>query len=111
MSCPPLTHRVSEGMRTCRHGCRAVDTLEPLELTAETEAQWHLLAKAAMDEGRLAVAERCYAALGDVARASYLHQASATPLSSAAALFVWGLWFLWQLMVQFVANACRFAPC
>ena len=27
--------------------CKAVDTLEPLEMTADTEAQWHQLAKAA----------------------------------------------------------------
>ncbi len=54
--------------------CRAVDTLEPLEMTPETEAQWHQLAKAALEDGKLAIAERCYAAMGNIAKAHYLHQ-------------------------------------
>ena len=53
---------------------RAVEALAPLELTAETEAQWQQLAKAALAEGQLGTAERCYAALGNVAKARYLQQ-------------------------------------
>lgn len=52
----------------------ALATLEPLELTAETRAHWTQLAEAAIDQEALAVAERCYAALGDVAKALYLHK-------------------------------------
>lgn len=57
--------------------CRAVDTLEPLEMTPETEAQWRQLARAALDAGKLAIAERCYAAIGNVAKAHYLQQVTA----------------------------------
>ena len=64
-----------------RH-CRAVDTLEPLEMTAETEAQWHQLARAALEDGKLAIAERCYAAVGNIAKAQYLHQVLFQPASS-----------------------------
>eukprot|EP00882_Tetradesmus_deserticola_P028080 GHRQ01031258.1.p1 GENE.GHRQ01031258.1~~GHRQ01031258.1.p1 ORF type:complete len:211 (+),score=96.92 GHRQ01031258.1:939-1571(+) len=53
---------------------RALATLEPLELTPETEAQWAQLAGVALEQEALAVAERCYAALGDVAKARYLHK-------------------------------------
>lgn len=49
-------------------------TLEPLELTAETEAQWAQLAAVALEHEQLTVAETCYAALGDVAKARYLHK-------------------------------------
>lgn len=54
----------------------ALATLQPLELSPETRAHWAQLAEAALDEEALAVAERCYAAIGDVAKASYLHKAS-----------------------------------
>lgn len=47
-------------------------------MTAETEAQWHQLAKAALEYGKLAIAERCYAAVGNIAKAYYLHQVSCT---------------------------------
>jgi len=43
-------------------------------LTPETEANWKTLAKLAMEETNLYVAERCYAALGDVAKADYLRK-------------------------------------
>eukprot|EP00879_Flechtneria_rotunda_P031401 GHRR01034304.1.p1 GENE.GHRR01034304.1~~GHRR01034304.1.p1 ORF type:complete len:132 (+),score=63.98 GHRR01034304.1:681-1076(+) len=49
-------------------------TLEPLEVNAETAAQWSQLAAVALEQEALAVAERCYAALGDVAKARYLHK-------------------------------------
>jgi intraflagellar transport protein 172 len=53
---------------------RAVTTLEPLPLTPETEAQWSQLAAVALDHEVLAVAERCYAAIGDISKARYLHK-------------------------------------
>lgn len=43
-------------------------------MTPETEANWKTLAKLAMEENNLYVAERCYAALGDVAKADYLRK-------------------------------------
>jgi intraflagellar transport protein 172 len=52
----------------------AVDILEPLELTPETEANWKTLAKLAMEEQNLYVAERCYAALGNMSKADYLRK-------------------------------------
>lgn len=45
-------------------------------MTPETEAQWHQLARAALDDGKLIIAERCYAAVGNIAKAQYLHQVS-----------------------------------
>ena len=51
---------------------KAVDILDPLELTTETEANWKTLAKVAVDSQDLLVAERCYAALGNVPKANYL---------------------------------------
>eukprot|EP00658_Telonema_sp_P-2_P017711 TRINITY_DN16903_c0_g1_i3.p1 TRINITY_DN16903_c0_g1~~TRINITY_DN16903_c0_g1_i3.p1 ORF type:complete len:1394 (-),score=437.87 TRINITY_DN16903_c0_g1_i3:63-4244(-) len=53
---------------------RAVSLLEVLELTPETEAMWTTLSKVAMEAQKLHVAERCYAALGDVSKARYLHK-------------------------------------
>ena len=47
-------------------------------MTPETEAQWRQLARAALDAGKLAIAERCYAAVGNVAKAHYLKQVTAT---------------------------------
>ncbi len=41
-------------------------------MTPETEAMWNLLGKLALEKGQLKIAERSYAALGDVARARYL---------------------------------------
>jgi intraflagellar transport protein 172 len=52
----------------------ALATIEPLELTPETRAHWAQLAEAALDQEALAIAERCYAAMGDVAKARYLHK-------------------------------------
>jgi hypothetical protein len=60
---------------------RALAILEPLELTPETEAQWAQLAGVALEQEALAVAERCYAALGDVAKARYLHKVRKTPVT------------------------------
>ena len=47
---------------------RAVEILEPLDLTPETEAQWHQLSEKALEVNKLLIAERCFAAVGDVAK-------------------------------------------
>eukprot|EP00736_Rhodelphis_marinus_P012459 Rmarinus@m.5702 len=54
---------------------RALRCLETLELTPETEAMWEQLAKLALAERRLNIAEKCYAAIRDVSKARYLRQA------------------------------------
>ena len=51
-----------------------MEILEPLELTPEIEANWKTLAKLAMEQQNLYVAERCYASLGNVAKANYLRK-------------------------------------
>lgn len=53
---------------------KAVQILEPLELTPETEANWKTLAKLALEQQNLYVAERCYAALGNISKADYLRK-------------------------------------
>ncbi|CAC5423828.1 IFT172 [Mytilus coruscus] len=52
---------------------RAVSFLETLELSAETEAMWKTLSKLAMEDRQLHIAERCYSALGDIAKAQKQH--------------------------------------
>jgi intraflagellar transport protein 172 len=53
---------------------KAVDLLEELPLTPETEAMWRSLADTSMENFNLPVAERCYAVLGDIAKSRYLHK-------------------------------------
>lgn len=53
---------------------RAVATLEALPPGPDTDAQWRVLAAAAQAHEQLGVAERCAAALGDVARVEFLHK-------------------------------------
>lgn len=53
---------------------RAVVFLETLELSPETEAMWRTLAKQSLDAGQLHIAERCYAALGDVCKSRFLRE-------------------------------------
>ncbi|KAJ4427860.1 hypothetical protein ANN_23861 [Periplaneta americana] len=53
---------------------RAVMFLESLGDKPEAEAMWSNLADIAISTNRLQVAERCYAALGDVARTHYLRE-------------------------------------
>ncbi len=54
---------------------RAVTYLESLPpASPETEAMWRTLAKMALESRQLGIAERCYAALGDVARSRYLRE-------------------------------------
>ena len=48
--------------------------LEPLELTPETEAQWMELSELALANNQVVIAERCYAALGNVAKTRFLHK-------------------------------------
>ena len=43
-------------------------------MTADTEANWKVLAQIALDDQNLSVAEHCYAALGDMSRAAYLRK-------------------------------------
>ena len=51
---------------------KAMDILHPLKMNAETEANWRTLAKLALEERNIFVAERCYTAIGDVSKSRYL---------------------------------------
>ncbi|XP_069742704.1 intraflagellar transport protein 172 homolog isoform X3 [Narcine bancroftii] len=51
---------------------RATAFLETLEMSAETEAMWKTLSKLSLEARQLHIAERCFAALGDVAKARFL---------------------------------------
>mmetsp|Transcript_147414 Transcript_147414/g.383208 ORF Transcript_147414/g.383208 Transcript_147414/m.383208 type:complete len:1766 (-) Transcript_147414:28-5325(-) len=53
---------------------KAVDLLEELPLTPETEAMWRTLADTSMEHFNLPVAERCFAVLGDISKSRYLHK-------------------------------------
>lgn len=65
----------------------AMQVLDPLERTPDTEAQWQQLCDATLatlasaEPGRmlslLTVAERCCAAIGNIARGAFLRQVSA----------------------------------
>lgn len=52
---------------------RAVTFLETLDMTSETEVMWKTLSKLALDARQLHIAQRCYAAIGDVSKAQFLH--------------------------------------
>lgn len=52
---------------------RACDLLEQITLGPETEAMWLQLSQVALQEMKLYIAERCFAALGDVAKAHALN--------------------------------------
>ena len=43
-------------------------------LISETEAMWQNLSQIALSQSRLQIAERCFAALGDVAKAMFLNR-------------------------------------
>lgn len=62
----------------------AVEILEPLELTPETEANWKTLAKLAAEQQNFYVAERCYAALGNISKADYLRKVNKLIASEGA---------------------------
>ncbi|XP_062065144.1 intraflagellar transport protein 172 homolog [Lepus europaeus] len=53
---------------------RATAFLETLEMTPETEAMWKTLSKLALEAKQLHIAERCFSALGHVAKARFLHE-------------------------------------
>ncbi|XP_053193415.1 LOW QUALITY PROTEIN: intraflagellar transport protein 172 homolog [Scomber japonicus] len=53
---------------------RATAFLETLEMSPETEAMWKTLSKLAVEACQLHIAERCFAALGDVSTLRFLHQ-------------------------------------
>ncbi|KAM3602576.1 uncharacterized protein V6R79_006682 [Siganus canaliculatus] len=53
---------------------RATAFLETLEMSAETEAMWRTLSRLALEAQQLHIAERCFAALGDVSTARFLRQ-------------------------------------
>ncbi|KAK4299690.1 hypothetical protein Pmani_028048 [Petrolisthes manimaculis] len=51
---------------------RAMNYLETLPLTAEAETMWRTLARLTLEGRHLYIAERCFAALGDVSKVRYL---------------------------------------
>lgn len=53
---------------------RATAFLETLEMTPETEAMWKTLSKLSLEAKQLHIAERCFSALGHVAKARFLHE-------------------------------------
>lgn len=53
---------------------RATAFLETLEMTPEIEAMWKTLSKLALEARQLHIAERCFSALGHVAKARFLHE-------------------------------------
>eukprot|EP00042_Codosiga_hollandica_P051782 m.643612 g.643612 ORF g.643612 m.643612 type:complete len:1752 (+) comp58351_c0_seq22:791-6046(+) len=54
---------------------RAVAFLETLELTQESEAMWNTLATLAVERQELPIAQRAYAAIGDVPKAQFIAKA------------------------------------
>lgn len=48
--------------------------LESLEMSLETEAMWKTLSRLALEARQLHIAERCFAALGDVSKSKALRQ-------------------------------------
>lgn len=53
---------------------RACDLLDNISLTPKTEGIWRQLASVAVQEMKLHIAERCYAAMGDVANVEAIRQ-------------------------------------
>uniref|UniRef100_A0A8C5PFA7 IFT80/172/WDR35 TPR domain-containing protein n=1 Tax=Leptobrachium leishanense TaxID=445787 RepID=A0A8C5PFA7_9ANUR len=53
---------------------RAAAFLENLEMSSETESMWRSLSKLCLESEHINVAERCFSALGDVAKAKFLHE-------------------------------------
>ncbi|XP_048154931.1 intraflagellar transport protein 172 homolog isoform X3 [Corvus hawaiiensis] len=56
---------------------RATAFLETLEMSTETEAMWKTLSRLALEARQLHIAERCFAALGNMAKARFLHETNA----------------------------------
>lgn len=53
---------------------RAIMFLEMLGNKPEAEGMWNNLATIAINENELKIAERCYAALGDIARTHFIKE-------------------------------------
>ncbi|KAK2092138.1 hypothetical protein P7K49_028666 [Saguinus oedipus] len=53
---------------------RATVFLETLEMTPETEAMWKTLSQLVLEARQLHIGERCFSALGQVAKAQFLHE-------------------------------------
>ncbi|KAM6965091.1 intraflagellar transport protein 172 homolog [Aplochiton taeniatus] len=53
---------------------RATAFLENLEMSPETEAMWKTLSRLSLEARQLHIAERCFAALGDVCKARFLNE-------------------------------------
>ncbi|XP_073712376.1 intraflagellar transport protein 172 homolog [Misgurnus anguillicaudatus] len=53
---------------------RATAFLETLEMSAETEAMWKTLSKLSLEARQLHIAERCFAAFGDVSKVRFLNE-------------------------------------
>jgi len=85
-----VEYELDEGLisfGTClerHHYAKAVDLLEELPLTPETEAMWRSLADTSMENFNLPVAERCYAVLGDISKSRYLHKVNQMIMENAA---------------------------
>ena len=48
--------------------------MESVPISEETETMWKTLARVGLENHQFYIAERCYAALGDVAKARYLRE-------------------------------------
>ena len=48
--------------------------MESVSITDETETMWKMLARFSLESKQYFIAERCYAALGDVAKARFLRE-------------------------------------
>ncbi|XP_046728666.1 intraflagellar transport protein 172 homolog isoform X1 [Silurus meridionalis] len=57
---------------------RATAFLETLEMCAETEAMWKTLSKLSLEAQELHIAQRCFAALGNVSKARFLSKTNQT---------------------------------
>ncbi|KAI3379117.1 hypothetical protein SNEBB_011462 [Seison nebaliae] len=53
---------------------RAIEYLENVEQSVETEAMWRSLSHNGLVDGKLEVVQRCYSALGDVSKAAYMRE-------------------------------------
>ena len=53
-------------------------------MVPETEAMWKTLSKLALEDRQLLIAERCYAALGDVSKVRYLKKVNELAQQAAA---------------------------
>ncbi|GMH63033.1 hypothetical protein TrST_g9919 [Triparma strigata] len=74
---------------------KAMQILEGMEFTPQSEAMWQQLQAMCIDNWNLRMAERCSAALGDVSRARYLHKVG--KLASAAREQGVDVWDHWQV--------------